>query len=775
MEYPSVFVGAIVVQSFKYSVPERSSPPPPRKPRAGRVVALVAAVAVLGGLTWTARQGTDGPVATLSWMLGRPAIADERARQADTLLEEGEKSLAASEYAGAFKRFGEALRLNPALLTAWERARVARYLKGDRAPLTAAELVPDRQARLQLLLALADRDRTAGRLTAARASLEEALALSADDDRLHGALGALRRAEGDLDGALAAYERAAKAAPDQLAWVAARFALRLERGEIEAGCQEAVAAYQPHASRDKDDAARIGLLEAYLHMGLPESELAKRLAKDAPQLTTVERQLHLAQAYMHHYLNNPNWHRESFDRVMAAAGDVRKANSGAKPEQRTAAVRLLVEARSARAGRFIDRSDVEAARAELEHALRLAPELPGDRKRFADLQAERARLLTLGGKTDEATRALEAAIKLQADHPCRAELAKVQAGLGITLLSAGKTAAAIGHFRRAVSLSPEDDGLLARYYQALGDKDRTAAVKAVAAAARITDPGAAMARLAHGFSQTHKKGTADTIVSLALAQHVGAGRQAEIRAEALRAAGQRTLAATALQQALEHHPSADLWLRLAAVEAELGEVKARRGERAKAGNHLVAALEASRHALALAPAGLAMARTLEATADLAAHALQAGDVATAERRAAEGRVLAPQEPGLALTHAEALAKLARWDEARQACDDGLAGVTNPGDARHATLRLRHGQALRKLGRPAEAIDTLKLGLAEDTAATPIRCADLWFELAFAHADARQREEALNATRQYVFWSLHDNQQKKRVPAIQELELSLAKP
>lgn len=775
MERSLVFAGATVVQSFKYSVPERPSSQPPRKPRTARVVALAAAVAVLGGLAWTARQGADGPAATLGWMLGRPAIADERARQADTLLAEGEKNLAASEYVGALKRFGEALRLNPALLTAWDRARVARYLKGERAPMTAADLVPDREARLQLLLALADRDRAAGRLAAARASLEEALALSSDDDRLHGALGAQRHAEGDRDAALEAYERAVKAAPDQLNWVAARFALRLERGEIELGCQEAVAAYQPRAARDEDDAARIGLLEAYLHMGLPADELSRRLAKDAPQLTALERQLVLAQAYMRHYRNNPNWHRESFDRVLAAAGEVRKATSGATPEQRTRAARLLLEARAARAGRFYDRSDVEAARAEIEHALRLAPDLPGDRARFADLQAERARLLTLGGKAEEATRALEAAIKLQADHPCRAELAKVQAGLGITLLSAGKTTAAIGHFRRAVSLSPEDDGLLARYYQAIGDKDRTAAVRAVAAAARIGDPGTAMARLAHGFSQARKQDSAATLVALAQSQQVGAGRQAEIRAEALRAAGQRTLAAKALQQALEHHPTADLWLRLAAVEADLAEAKAKKGDRTVVGNHLVGALEAARHALALEPDGPAVARALEATADLAAHALKAGDVATAERRAAEGRVLAPQEPGLALTHAEALAKLGRWDEARQASLDGLAGVTEPGDPRHATLRLRHGQALRKLARHSEAIDTLKVGLAEETAATPARCADLWFELAFAHADAAQREEALNATRQYVFWSLHDRQQKARVPAIQELELSLAKP
>lgn len=767
--------GLIVVQSFKYSVPERPSAPPPRRPRAAKVVALAAAAAILGGLAWTARPGSDGPVATLGWMLGRPAIADERARQADTLLEEGEKSLAASEYAGALKRFGEALRLNPELLVAWDRARVARYLKGDRGPLRAAELVPTNSARLQLLLALGERDRAAGRLAAARAWVDEAAAFAADDARVQGAQGAQARAEGDLDAALAAYERAVKAAPDDLAWVAARFALRLERGEIEEGCKEAIAAYQPRAARDQDDAARVGLLEAYLHQGLPADELVRRLAKDAPQISAVGRQHLLAQAYMRHYLNNPNWHRESFDRVLAAAGEVRKANSGATPEQRTAAVRLLVEARAARAARFFDRSDVEAARLELEQALRLAKELPGEPKRFADLQAERARLLTLAGKTGEATRALEAAIKLQPDHPCRAELAKVQAGLGITLLSAGKTDAAIGHFRRAVALSPEDDGLLARHYQAIGGKDRMAAVKAVAAAARIVDPGTAMARLAHGFSQADKKQDADTILGLAKAQHVGAGRMAEIRAETLRTADQRTLAANALQQALEHHPSADLWLRLAAVEAELAEVRAKQRKRPEAARHHGAALEAARHALALEPDGPAVARTLEATTDLAAFAMAAGDAATAERHAAEGRVLAPHDPALALRHAEALARLGRWEDVRQACADGLAGVKDPADARHATLRLRHGQALRKLKRPVDAIEALKAGLAEDAAAPPGRCADLWFELAFAHADAQQREEALNATRQYVFWSLHDNQQKARVPAIQELELSLAKP
>ena len=775
MECPRVNVGAIVVQSFKYSVPERPSAGTPRPRRPRRLAAIAAAVLVVGGLGWTAQQAPGGAGATLGWMLGRPAIAEERARQAETLLADGEKSLAASEYAGAEQRFAEALRLNPALLPAFDRARVARYLKGDRLPPAPAELVPDRTARLQLLLALAEREREAGRRTAAAALVEEARALAPDDDRVQGAIGALKRADGDLEAALAAYERAAAAAPDHMPWVAARFELRMLRGDIQAACQQAVEAYQPRVARDETGEARIGLLEAYLHMGLPADEVVRRLAIAAPSLGPVERQLDLALAYMRHYRTNPNWHRESFERVVAAANEVRRPASGATPAQRQKAVRLLLDARSARADRFLDRSDVEAARAEVEHALRLAKELPGEPRRFADLQAQRAKLLTLGGKAEEATRALEAAVKLVPLHPCREELAKVQAGMGITLLSAGKTQAAIGHFKRAVTLSPEDDGLLARYYQAVGEKDRTAAVKAVAAAARITDPGNAMARLAHGFSQAHKASEAQALVGLAKAERVGAGRQAEIRAEALRAAGQRTLAARSLQQALEHHPSADLWLRLASVEAELADVKAAKADRATVQGHLDAALEAYRHALALEPDGPALGRTVEAAQGLAARAMKLGDAAAAERHAAEGRVLAPNDPALALAHAEALARLGRWDDVRRACVDGLAGVKDPAEARHATLRLRHGQALRKLGRPVEAIDALRAGLAEDVAAPPGRCADLYFELAFAHADAKQREEALNATRQYVYWSLHDDQQRKRVAAIQELELSLARP
>ena len=112
---------------------------------------------------------------------------------------------------------------------------------------------------------------------------------------------------------------------------------------------------------------------------------------------------------------------------------------------------------------------------------------------------------------------------------------------------------------------------------------------------------------------------------------------------------------------------------------------------------------------------------------------------------------------------------------RAVCAEGLAGLNNPADPRYAALRLRHGQVLRKLKRAPEAIETLKAGLADEAAAPPARCADLWYELAFAHADAAQREEALNATRQYVFWSLHDRRQKQRVPAIQALELGLGKP
>jgi tetratricopeptide (TPR) repeat protein len=249
---------------------------------------------------------------------------------------------------------------------------------------------------------------------------------------------------------------------------------------------------------------------------------------------------------------------------------------------------------------------------------------------------------------------------------------------------------------------------------------------------------------------------------------------AVVRAEASRAAGQRTVARDALLQALEREPSAMLWLRLGAVEAELADAFAARNRHEAVTEHLALAIDAYNHAIAVEPDGEAPATALEATRDLTRHLLGLGMAQAAERRAAEGRVLAPNDPALALLHAEGLGKLGRNQELRLACVEGLAGLTRRADPLAAQLHLRHGQVLRKLKRPAEAVEALKAGLAGEVAAAPASCADLWYELAFAHADAAQREEALNASRQYVFWSLHDRMQKPRVAAVQALELGLGR-
>lgn len=764
------------MRSFTYGVPlGPTNPNPAPKRRGPRLVALVAACAVLGGLVWSGNQNAvagSGLSLPLGWMLGRPAIADERARQAGTLQAEGERMLAAAEYAGAQKRFAEALRLDPTRVVAYDRAALARYLQNDRRPITAAELVPDARTRAQLLVALSARDLARGRVSSARPAVDEAVAIAPNDPQAQAALGACLEAADDTEGAAAAFNRAAELAPDDLAVAAARFDFRVRRGEAGAACAERIALLQPRAAREAEPAVRVGLLEAYLLQGLAPEEVRRRLSKDVPSATPAERELLLGEAYLRHYRRNPNWHREAFERVLDAAAQITRPDADTSVAQRQAAASLLLEAHHARSQRFLDRSDVEAARLEIESALRQAPDLPGESARFANLQAERARLLTQAGKTAEASRALEAAIRLQPDHPCRAELAQIQAGLGMTLLSAARTTAAIGHFRRAVSLSPEDDGLLARYYQVLPDTDRISAVAACAAAANITDPGRALARLAHGFSQAQKPVEAQALLKLAEQAHVAPAQLAVVRAEASRAAGQRTLARDGLLQALEREPTPELWLRLGAVEAQLAEAKGAKGDQAARTEHLALAIDAYQHAIATQPDGEGAAKALAATRALVEQLLKRNMVQAAERRAAEGRVLAPTDPQLSLLHAEALGRMGRDEDQRSACAAGLAGITSPADTRTAALHLRHGQVLRKLKRPAEAVETLKAGLAEEVAAPPARCADLWYELAFAHVDAQQREEALNAARQYAFWSQHDLRQKQRVPAIQALELGL---
>jgi tetratricopeptide (TPR) repeat protein len=153
--------------------------------------------------------------------------------------------------------------------------------------------------------------------------------------------------------------------------------------------------------------------------------------------------------------------------------------------------------------------------------------------------------------------------------------------------------------------------------------------------------------------------------------------------------------------------------------------------------------------------------------------LAAGDAVRAEHVAAAAAVLAPRDPDVALLLADACLVRALWGAAREACVAGLAGITRPSDPRHASLRLRLGRSLRKLGQPAEAVAALAVGVSDAASPSPRQAAELWYELAFAHLAADQREEALNATRQYARFAGQDPQGKRRATEVQQLAAKLA--
>jgi tetratricopeptide (TPR) repeat protein len=432
----------------------------------------------------------------------------------------------------------------------------------------------------------------------------------------------------------------------------------------------------------------------------------------------------------------------------------------------------MLDARRARLSRFIERSDMEAALAEAGQAASLASLLPpAERGTPADLHAERGRLLTLLGRPKDAVTAFETAVRIQPGHRARIELARIEAGIGVTLLSAGQRQPAIHHLRRAAALHPEDDGILARYYQAQGPGGGVKAVLACARAAREREVGTVFARLSHGLSQARRLDEATALVSMAATLRLPPGRLAELRAESARAAGKPAEARRFLLQAIEHAPSSALWLRLASVDA--AAARAPHVTVAQRRRHLSDALDASRHALAFEPEGPARRLLVSLHQELAAAHLGAGDAVRAEHFAAKGTMLAPHDPTLALCLADARLSRGRWDAAREACLAGLSGIARAADPRHASLRLRLGRALRKLDQPAVAVAALAEGLSDAASPAPRQAVELWYELAFAHAAADQREEALNAARQYGRLARHDPRGKGRAVEVQKLAASLA--
>ncbi|MEB3220908.1 MAG: hypothetical protein VKS61_02420 [Candidatus Sericytochromatia bacterium] len=761
------------MQSFKYAIsrPETAR----RRPRRSSWGGLLALAALVGagavGLSHL-RLAVETPARALRWMMERPAVAEEGGLSVDGVLRQGDVHLARAEYRTASRLYAQAIQLAPDRLEAWDRAVASAYVARDPLGPVPATLVPDAAARARLLVALAQRELGAGRREGAAYWLSEAERIAPDAVELLRARARLALAAGDLGQAEAAVARALEAAPADPAVLAERFALRLTRGEVEAGSREVLAAVRPLLQDEPTGQAAVLAAEAYIRQGLSPEDVRRRLVEDTPHLRTASRKLVLAQAYQRHYTSNPNWYRDSFERVRTLVDEIRRADSDATAPERLQAVKVMLAARRARLARFVERSDMEAALAEAGLAAMLASLLPAsERSVAADLQAERGRLLTLLGRPADALKAFETAVRIQPGHRARIDLARQEAGSGVTLLSAGQRQPALQHLRRAAMLYPEDDGILARYYQAQGPKASMQAVLACARAVREREIGTVFARLTHGLSQAHHPADAAALVALAGKLRLPPGRLAELRAEAARAAGQMSEARRSLLRAIDHSPSAALWLRLAAVdEAAAGRPRLAPAQRRR---HLADALEATRHALAFDPSGPAVGHALRLHRVLAAAHLAAGDAVRAEHVAAAAAVLAPRDPAVALVLADACLVRARWGAARDACVAGLAGIVRPSDPRHASLRLRLGRSLRKLGQPAEAVAALAVGVSDAASPNPRQAAELWYELAFAHLAADQREEALNATKQYARFASQDPHGVRRAAEVQQLAAKLA--
>lgn len=759
------------MQSFKYAL-EDEKPRRKKRPNLRRSLAISALVSVASylALPYAASVATESGRA-IAWMIGHPAQAGEGAQEAELSLRQGDKHLHHAEYRTALKCYGDAMRQHPENLKGWDRVRLAAYLLEDVNAPRVEELLPKKAVRARHWVALGGREQAAGRYDAAQAHLERAIALSPANVAAHLRLAEVLADKGQLDQAISLADTATQLAPDTLEPSALRFALRLRRGETEQAGHELISTLGPHLQSEHAPRALALIAEAYLHQGLSLSDVRVQLSKDAPHLGPTVRQLSLLQAYVRHYQINPNWHRDSFERVKELARQIRQAGSHASDGQRQQATGMLLEAHQARAKGFLDRSDIEAARVEVEHALALHNALPGHPRRLADLHAERARLLLLENRPQEATQAFESATKLVPAHRSHIELARIQAGMGVTLLSLGHKDAAREHFKRALQLNPQDDRLLARYFQALhAEKPLNAALKC-ARVVKEPDVGHLLTRLVHGLAEIGKAGEAKAILRLASSYKLGPGHMAELRGEAAIAARQLETAREALLQALEHRSEARVWRRLAGLELRLANQKD--GAPLQQGHHLKSAHDATRHALTLSPDGDAVKMATTIAIRLARHELEKGDAKAAEKVAAEALLLAPRNLDLTIARADALRALTRSEDVVVACREGLSGIADLAAPQHAELRWRLGRELRHLGRNAEALDALAAGLTDAVGAPKPLAAQIWYELAFVHAALEQREEAMNALRQYTVLASFDPNKKARSQSVIALTSKLA--
>lgn len=752
------------MQSFRYHVPSSSSrrplfgrrPPSPWKP-----VGVVLAVAGLGaGLWWGLPTGSKAAGA-LGGLLMRPAGAAERGRHAETLLRDGETHMAKSEFLAAISCFDQAIALS-ASPQAYRRALDARYLQaamgGD---------VPAWPDDLDTLLARGAYEQQAGRPAAALAAYDAAAAKAPKDARAQLGRARVLLATHHEEDALGALEEAHQLAPNDQAVTTAYLEAQSLSGDSHQAIAEAIETFRAQSGHTDDETVQVGLLDAYMRQGLTAAELRARHMADAPQIADAARDYFLAQAAMRHYRRNPHWHQDAFEQVVSACRRVLATQDAPQSPWRAKAGALLAQAYAARAQGFLERSDFEAARVQLTHALGYGRYL--DAAGRADLHVQQARLLPLLGRPDAAMAELEAALRLDPQHACRTELGKWNLHLGTGLLGANRPQEAVKPLTAALEQLPDSPEALAWRVLALkrihDDAPLTASAKLLGlplAEARV--------RLALGLIAIGRKDEAAKAASDAAKAGSPPAMLEALKAELAIAHGQRTAARQALLQAIEHQPTQALWARLGTVD----EALARAAKPAERPAHQQRAREDYAHALALGGDDAVRGHLLGLHKLLAEPSRDHGDWAGLHRLAAGALMLAPGNPSLSVLDGDALTQLGKAEEAKSAYEAALAGLTRPGTPAGAVVRQRLGDWHLAAKQYDEAVKWYREGLSPAVNANPPLTAGLYYGLTRALWESGKREEAVEAAHQYLFWSFHDPEESHRVPEIQKLESQLAK-
>lgn len=734
------------MQAFSY--PDAPAPrytKPPRRPLLAWLVA--AAIAAGGGLFLS--PAPAAVVGSLTRLMAAGSPDGAQLAHATTLVQAGERALAAGQPREAVQRFAAALAIAPTLTRAYRRAQDASYLAGQ--PLDLAQLLPDADRRAALEMALADAALAKGDVAAALADADRAVHLapqapSALEARARALLAAGRDAE-----AIAAYRAASALRPQDTTLTAALIAAYYHAGQDPQAEQAALAAFGPLAAQDGSETVQVGLMEAYVRRGLPPQAVLAQVPAPAT-LDTAWRQVYLAEAMLRDYSANPNWHADARVQALASAQRAIAAAEDAAP--RAAAQAIVARATAIDAQRAYDRADFAQAAKLLDAALALKAALH-DPHELAALYVRRAHLEPTPAALEHD---LEAALALVPDAPCRDELVRAYVASGTLALSLGKPAAALPPLARALALAPDDAPLAVRYAQTLVQA-QAGDVLGHCARAIGGDREAAAALVARGLVATHQTGK---LASLLGNSRHGGLMQAEL-ALARSASAREALAAEAPK-----HPA--LWRRLGQIDAAIAET----GHGAARLTAWLHARDDDRHALALADdphtrgALLGCERRL-AEAWLPTHARRA------EREAERALILAPHNPQLSLDAGEAALRNGDYDRAAADFASGLEGVQAPADPARVRLCDGLGRALHAQRRYDEAIAQFKAALDPAAGATPEVLGGLYFRLAESLAAAGRREEALGAIRQYAVWSQHDPQQALHGARLKRLAATLGAP